>query len=59
MLEDRHELLPADANDLAPILVGHVDVLEREALVAGGESDALDVRRERDPVEADHVSGRS
>ncbi len=59
MLENRHELLPADAHDLAPIVVGHVDILEREALVTGGESDALDVRRERDPVDADHMSGRS
>ena len=32
-----------------------VDPLDRDALVAGGERDALDVRRERDPVDADQI----
>ena len=49
---DGHERLPAHRLDRRAVERVDVDPLDLDALVAGGERDALDVRRERDPVDA-------
>ena len=50
--EHRHERLPAHRLDRGAVARIDVDPLELDALVAGCERDALDVRRERNPVDA-------
>ena len=49
--EDGHELLPADRDNWASVAVIDVDVLDRDPLVRERERDALDVGRERNPIE--------
>ena len=51
-LEHGHELLAAQADDLAAIGGVDVDPLGRQALVAQRQRDPLDVGRERDPPDA-------
>ena len=51
--QHRHERLPADVLDRGPVVRVDVDPLDLEPLVPGRERDALDVRRERDPVDAE------
>ena len=53
--EHRDEPLPTHRLDRRPVVWVDVDPLDLEALVPDGERDALDVGRERDPVDADQI----
>ena len=56
--EHRHERLAAHRLDRGAVERVDVDPVDRDALVPCDERHALDVRRERDPVDADQIQFR-
>ena len=57
--QNRDERLAADALHRAPVTRIDVLPLHVEALVRKGERDALDVRRERNSVDAHHLTAEA
>ena len=53
--EHRHPSLSTDRLDVRAVVRVNVDPFDLDALVARGERDPLDVRREGDPVDADQI----
>src|SRR5712692_578856 len=59
VVDHRHEILPAQPTDRAPVLPVDHDRLGLDPLVRERERDPLDVGRERDPVQADQATTSS